>query len=220
MDAYRAEVRRVKRLYDGKMAVLCGLELDSFAPPDFDLSGLDYLIGSAHEVRGGDGAEYIIDGTADRLSLAAAKGFGGSFYRLYAAYYEQFVGFLLRKKPDVVGHFDLITKFNEKHCVFDDECEKYRNTALSALDAVLEAGLVIELNTGAIARGHRTAPYPARFLLKRILQKKRSVIITTDAHSAEKLLFWADKAEEYLREIGFKSVLELGSSGFYERPLQ
>lgn len=220
MDAYRSEVRRVGEMYEGRMDVLCGLELDSFASPDLDVSGLDYVIGSAHEVRGDDGSQYIIDGAPDRMKQAAERCFGGSFRRLCAAYYAQFADFIRRRKPDIVGHFDLIAKYNQKHGFFDEDAAEYKNAALAALDAVLESGSVIELNTGAMARGHRTTPFPARFLLERILQKKRSVIITTDAHRVENLLFWAAEAEEYLSGIGFKSVLELGKDGFYERALR
>lgn len=219
MGQYRSEAHRVKKLFEGKLAILCGIELDSCAPESFDLSGLDYIIGSAHEVKGDDGVVYIIDGTHERLVQAADYGFDGSIERLYTAYYDQFVTFLEKKKPTIVGHFDLITKFNEKHRIFDDNSSKYKDVAISMLDRVLKHDMVIELNVGAIARGYRTLPYPAGFLLERILQKNGRVIITTDAHSKATLTHWTSEAEQYLQAIGFKTVLELGVNGFYERKL-
>ncbi len=219
MPEYRAEALRIKKLYEGKLCILCGIELDSFAPDDFDLSALDYVIGSAHEVLGDDGNEYIVDGTYDRLIDAANYGFGGSFSKLYTAYYNQLVSFLERKKVDIVGHFDLITKFNEKHEIFDDHNKEYIEVSTEMIDRVLALDNVIELNTGAIARGHKTLPYPANHLLKRILEKNGRVIITTDAHSKNTLTHWANEAEAYLKECGFKTVWELGKDGFYERIL-
>lgn len=219
MPAYRAEAKRVADMYSGKLNVLCGIELDSCAPADFDLSGLDYVIGSAHEVLGEDGKEYIIDGSHDRLIEAAEKGFSSDYKRLYTAYYTQFVKFLSEKKPDIVGHFDLITKFNEQHSIFDDKSVDYKDVAIDMIDSVLALDCIIEVNTGAIARGHRSLPYPAAFLLERINQKNGKVIITTDAHSASTLVHWATEAENYLKTFGFSYVYELGANGFYERKL-
>lgn len=219
MPAYRSEAERVRRLFDGEPDVLCGIELDNFTHDEFDLSGLDYVICSVHGVFDTDGRKHVIDGSPKRLLQAVDEGFGGSFKRLYTAYYEQYVAFINKKKPDIAGHFDLITKYNEKFSFFDDRSDGYKELALSALDAVLDTDAVLELNTGAIARGHRSLPYPADFLLERILQRNGKVIITTDAHSADKLIYWAAEAEDYLKAIGFKDVYELGRNGFYGRRL-
>lgn len=219
MAEYITEAKRVKSLYCGKMDVLCGLEVDSLTTTVKCSESLDYTIGSAHSVRGEDGVDYIVDESAERLKMAANMGFGGSFIKLCAAYFSQFSAFVFKTRPDIVGHFDLVTKFNEKGNFFYDSCPVYTNASLLALDTVLESGAVIEVNTGAISRGYRTAPYPAVPLLKRIWEKKGRVIITTDAHAADTITAYTEEAEELLRSVGFTSVCELSAHGFYERGL-
>lgn len=218
LQGYFDAIAIEKRRYDGKMGVLCGIELDSFSNKVL-LDNFDYTIGSAHAVKGHDGKYYIIDGSAESFVEAAQKGFCGSFEELYQAYYEQYSSFILNFKPDIAGHFDLITKFNGANQFFDEKSALYLQSALDALDSVLSKDVVVEVNTGGMNRGYRNMPYPADFLLKRILEKKGRVIITSDAHSVEQLVLNTNSAEKLLKQIGFTEVTELSEKGFYERRL-
>ena len=56
-----------------------------------------------------------------------------------------------------------------------------------------------EVNTGAIARGHREAPYPAAPLLAYILRSGGKVILTGDAHRPENLCYQFEKWEAYVK---------------------
>lgn len=216
---YLHEAGRLKRKYDGKIEVMCGIELDSFSENIDTYKELNYIIASAHALKDNNGRYYIVDGSEKRFENAAKEGFDGSFYALCEAYYKQFSDFVGYIKPQIIGHFDLITKYNEKREYFDSEDSEYLDSAFTALDIVLGTDALIEVNTGAIARGHRTTPYPSVPVLKRVLEKNGKVIITTDAHCTEKMLYWVNEAEELLISIGFTSVCELGASGFYERKL-
>lgn len=219
MAEYVEEIQRLKTVYQGKMDVLCGLELDAITVKIPESERLDYIIGSLHSVRGNGDAYYCVDGNIKRFEENIKVGFDASFEKMYEAYYEQFAEFICNACPDIAGHFDLVTKYNERYGYFDAESPRYKIAALTALDVALEQGTVIEVNTGAMTRGYRTKPYPAEFLLKRILERNGRVIITTDTHSASTLTSYADEAEEYLRSAGFSSVWELGNKGFYERAL-
>ena len=218
LPAYIAQIRRLQHACAGRLEVLCGIELDPDAPPT-DLSPFDYVIGSCHSVQGADGRIYVVDGTPENLADAIEQGFGGDALACAAAYYDRLTRFVLALKPTIVGHFDLITKFCEKQPPFDAESAAYREIACAALDRVLEAGLVFEVNTGAMARGWRTSPYPADFLLERIAQAGGRVTLTADAHAKEQLTFGFDEALERIRRAGFAQIWTLTGEGFVPMPL-
>ena len=134
------------------------------------------------------------------------------YYRLLAETPE-------RTGCDILGHFDLVTKFNEGNRFFDPESPRLRALALEALEALASRDVIFEVNTGAISRGWRSAPYPAAFLLKEMRRRKARVCITGDSHAADALLTGFGQAKALLEDCGFSSCWYLTEQGFQEGPL-
>lgn len=216
---YYAEAKRVQQKYKGKMDVMIGLEMDDAMPSDLPLNKLDYVIGSSHSTVGLDRVCYPIDGSPEALHRAVENGFNNDFKILVQRYYEQYLAFEKKYHPDIIGHFDLLCKYNSKGEFFDENSSWYKDMSLDYLDEFLKLNIVFEMNTGAISRGYLSRPYPDSFLLKRILEKQGRVIITTDTHSADTLQAYYKESEDILRNLGFKSVCELTPNGFIERNL-
>ena len=76
--------------------------------------------------------------------------------------------------------------------------------------------MVVELNTGAISRGYRTAPYPSIPLLRHLKDLNGKIIVTSDCHNKAHLTCWYDEAAELLKSCGFRSVMQLRKHGFEE----
>ena len=91
---------------------------------------------------------------------------------------------------------------------------QYRAAALEALAALLERDVIFEINTGAISRGYRAAPYPALFLLEAIRQKGGRVCITSDSHSEGTVAFAFRQAGELALACGFRETWALTETGF------
>ena len=130
------------------------------------------------------------------------KYFQNDPYSYVEAYYDEVGRIYEKTKCDIIGHFDLITKFIERDQLFDTTHPRYLKARDKALDALLSTPALFEVNTGAISRGYRTAPYPEASILERIREAKKPVVINSDSHSKESVLFGIDEARRMLEKMG------------------
>ncbi len=193
---YKECINSLKAKYNGKINILCGIEQDLFSNEPTD--DFDFVIGSAHYINVGN--EYFaVDESPDILKFVAERYFSGDMYSLVEKYYENVAAIPERISPTVIGHFDLITKFIEKEPLFDTSCERYKIAAKKAADALLAYSIPFEINTGAISRGYRTTPYPARNIYDYLKSKGAKFILSSDSHSKENILFgFEDVMADYL----------------------
>lgn len=214
IDKYIDELDKLKKEYKGRINIYKGFEYDSRNSfghnPAID-PRLDYSIGSVHFFYD-KGNYFFIDWSLDRQNKALE--YFGSFKAMTLNYYEEVVRFSYTSPYDIVGHFDLITKFIEKGGYNPNNDDWYIDMAIEALDATLTTDKLIEVNTGAIARGYRTSPYPAVFLLKRLKEKNAKLILTSDCHNKDYLDCYFNEAEDMLKSIGIKDLYKLTDNGF------
>ena len=199
---YKAEIKRLKEKFAGRITILTGLELDLHS--ELPLDGLDYIISSTHFVKK-DGQYLPVDESADRIIKDTDEHYGGDILAYTRDFYEQ-VSRLGDNGPAVIGHFDLVTKFNEGGRLFDESDPRYLTPAIEALEVLAAKDMVFEINTGAIYRGSRITPYPAEPLLRRIKELGGRVILSGDCHCADALCFKFDEARQIAADVGFTEI--------------
>ena len=229
---YIDEINSLKLKYQDSIRVLLGIELDYYA--DTDLSPYDYTIGSVHYLfndpkdaeREGIVKFYDwvdVDSDPGDLKLFANNNATGLDHAA-RLYYRTAADIVRKTNCDIIGHFDLITKFNELRqedvpsvcridtadpdyikawkdaadSIFEDCRDRYKKGFRNRLETLglLEVGdrPVFEINTGAISRGYRTSPYPASDQIEYIRDSGGLLILSSDSHSASTIC-WA--FEEY-----------------------
>ena len=216
LTEYRDELLRLREAYAGRMEVLLGIEQDSLSPQSVP-EWADYWIGSVHNLRRPEGFASV-DYSPEKLEKDCRTMFRGDFLAMVEAYFGD-VAAMAARKPTILGHIDLIAKFNEDGYFFDEADPGYRAAALGALHGADPKETLLEINTGAMSRGYRSAPYPALFLLREWRAMGGKIILTVDAHSAETVVFGYDQAAELARAAGFRRSTLLTAAGREERPL-
>ena len=194
-DPYRKEIERLKRKYEGILEVRCGLERDYYSE---SLETYDYVIGSVHWIRMEDGHLLSVDWTAEKLEKDCEKYFGGDWYALAERFFQLEADVVRKTRCDIIGHFDLVTKFNEQRGWFDPAHPRYRAAWQQAADALLRTGKPFEVNTGAISRGYRTDAYPCREIRTYLRERGAKLILSSDAHQKEDIAF---EFERFAQEI-------------------
>lgn len=204
---YRAEINRLKQKYAGQIDIYCGLEMDYFS--EADTNGFDFLIGSVHYVKK-NGAFLSVDGCAFQENVHC--GYHGEYYAFAEDYFALVSRVAEKTKADIIGHFDLITKFNEGEKLFSESNPRYEKAWDAALRALIPSGKPFEINTGAMQRGYRSAPYPAVPILKKIQEYGGKIIISSDCHQADAVDFAFDTAIEFAKKSGFQSAYTLAGA--------
>lgn len=211
-DGYIKEINRLKKEYSYKIDVYLGVEEDAFDP--VKRSNFDYIIGSCHYIKV-DGKYYPVDSNPNCFDKCLEV-CGNDPIKLAHVYYAPFCEYIRKRKPDIVGHFDLITKFDEQKRELLG-CGEYLALSEKYLNSILDVGSLIEVNTGAMARGYRLDPYPYENLLYIINKKNVGIVLSSDSHSVDTLTFAFDKAIKYLKELGFRYVYALDSGNFIKK---
>ena len=211
-EAYVREIHRLKAAYRGQIRILCGIEADWPCP--LDLKPYDYVIGSVHFVPTPHGGRLAVDDTPEILLNGIRDEFGGSAERFVRAYFKTEREMILAGSFTILGHPDLVRKFNAKTPYFDETAAWYNEELAQTADAIKKSGKRVEINTGAISRGWMDDAYPSAAF--RALLRARGVrfILSSDAHAANALDCAFDRFKADISRgasIGGTRIADLGA---------
>jgi len=210
-EEYKREIQELKHKYEADLDIFLGLEADAYS--EVDLSGYDYLIGSIHYLPIGD-EKVGFDRSAEEVERVIREYFGGDGMAYAKEYYRNLATLPEYGSFDIIGHFDLITKHSENRQFFDEDAKEYRSAVIEAAEALAGKIPYFEVNTGAIARGYRTTPYPSLYVMKELKRLGFGAVISSDCHNAAYLDCGFDLAADMLRECGYKEHYVLTKQGF------
>ena len=212
--AYYREIRDLQQKYRGRIDILRGIELDILYPKDC-LSDAEYWIGSTHFLDVDSPRPMSVDDTPAIMQELCRVYFGGDYYALSKAYYLLESEVYDRTGCTFVGHFDLVTCFNDQFGFLDEEDPRYRGPALEAMEYLSSCGVPFEINCGAVNRNRKKDFYPSAFLLKELKNFGGRILISSDAHDMRLLTGAFDRAVQTAKACGFThtNIIEHDSAG-------
>ena len=209
LDEYVEQVLEAKRRWQGKLPVFLGFEVDyikglrSAVDSDIKAVNPDYLIGSVHYVIPANGAEpFAVDDPPEKFTKGLNEGFGGDANALMNYYYDAVAEMTAIGGFEILGHADIIKKNCNDKKLWPSENETCRQEEIAR--AAAEAGITVEVNTGAINNGTLREVYPSLSFLRLFRKYEVPVIITADAHKAENVDGNYDTALQTLIYANFK----------------
>ncbi len=209
-DKYIAEINRLKKQYANEIQIYLGIEEDAFSW--CNRNDFEYIIGSSHYFHIGE-KYYPIDSNYDYFKKCLEV-FDYDIIHLANVYYQSFCDYIKRRKPDIIGHFDLITKFDKIDIERFFNNEDYNRLAEKYAKEAAKYGCIFELNTGVISRGYRDFPHPSENLLYVIKENGGMVTLSSDCHDIKNLDAKFDETKKQLRDIGFDYIYVLYNNEF------
>ena len=206
---YAEEINALKEKYSGQIEIFLGLERDYFSDIESDID-FDFIIGSVHYIS----PEICVDNGAGSQMQTVDKFFSGDYYAFAEDYYSVVAGVAEKTGADIIGHFDLVTKYNAGGAQFDEAHPRYISAALGAMDEILKSCKLFEVNTGIVYRKIKTEQYPSVFLLKELQKRGGEVIISSDSHDAESICHGFAEMRKLLKACGFRYIKRLTKGGF------
>ena len=178
-----------------KVKLYLGIERDYFSPEnEFKY---DYVIGSVHSIL--KNGEYIdVDHSEEIMEENIKRLYNGNYLEYIKDYYTLVKNIADKTKCDIIGHFDLVCKFNENNKYFDENSDDYKMIVLDAAETIANKCEFVEINTGAMHRGYRTRQYPDNFIIEYFKNKNVKLILSSDSHSAETLCYQFENIKKYI----------------------
>lgn len=204
-DTYLQETARLREAYADRIKIRIGSEFDYLGPDNFyhplneaRRFGLDYCLASVHIVDG-----VIVDYSPEHL-LAGLGRFTGGIDSVYERYYETLLEMVSNGCCTIVGHLDLVKKFNS---LSDFTTERDHGRLVNEiLDRIAENGLVLEINTSGWDRPCREQ-YPGFGILERAVARGIHLTLGSDAHAPEEVGRHFAQVREFLERLGVTQLV-------------
>ncbi len=183
---YFETLTALKEKYKDNIKIYIGIEQDANAVPVS--YPYDYIIGSVHGIW--KGKDYLdVDLSPLQVRENVEKYYGGDPYTYVEEYYSLVADIYETTKCDIIGHFDLVTKFLDRDNLFSEEHPRYIAARDKALAVLLKTPAVFEINTGGIYRGYRKVTYPNMEMIEKIAESGKPFVINADSHNSESVDF-------------------------------
>lgn len=210
LDDYLIEVSQLRLKYWNELKIYKSLEIDYISGklgPSTYASKLDYTIGSVHFIgQYPNGNYWGIDISKEDFEKGLADLFNNDIKKLVEVYYATIREMLEKDKPDVLGHWDIVKKFNRGDVYFSENEEWYKLEVRKTMHAIAQSGVIVEVNLRGMITNKTEEPFPSYWILAEMQKLKIPITISADAHLPYELTKCQDDIRQKLKSIGYEKI--------------
>jgi histidinol-phosphatase (PHP family) len=193
----------LRERYADQIEILVGFETERLPPADWAermrairrSAAFEYMVGSVHDVDG-----CFVDFKPE-LNRELAERLGGVEV-LQIRYFEAVADLVATLKPEVVGHIDLVRKFDGPGARF---APRVQASITHALEVVREHAGVLDVNCGAERRG-LSPVYPLPEILAQACAMGIGVTLGDDGHGAHDVGVGLPLCMRAIADAGYREV--------------
>lgn len=201
--AYAERAFALREHYADRIEILVGFETERLPPDDWATrmkqlrraAPFEYIVGSVHDIDG----SYV--DYKPELTAELAQRLGGTD-ALHSRYFDAVTDSVQTLRPEVVGHIDLVRKFDGPNAAFGPAVRPHIE---AALEAVRACGGVLDVNCGAHRRG-LSPVYPLPEILMRAREMGIGVTLGDDGHGAHDVGVGLDACMRAIAAAGYKEL--------------
>ena len=211
LSTYVTEINRLKEKYQGQIEILCGFEADYLpplsSPPQgpYRALGADYLIGSTHYVIADTGC-FTVDDSAKNVAEGIEIHFKGDGKKVVQTYFAAQREMIAKGGFEILGHADVIRRRNGELKFFDEEAQWYKDELQETARVISQSEVIVEINTGGMARKNTTTPYPSPYFLSLLAKAGVPITINSDVHNAGYLDYAFAEARKVAWDAGYREA--------------
>ncbi|MEM5777007.1 MAG: histidinol-phosphatase HisJ family protein [Candidatus Aenigmatarchaeota archaeon] len=194
IDVYLSRILKLKS--ENELSIKAGIEMD-FNPEKIKQTiqflkkyKFDYVIGSIHYIK-----NWCID---DEMELGKWK--QKDIDGVYKKYYNLVQQMAKTKIFDIVGHLDVVKKFNLK------PKKDISDILDETIQTISESKMCIEINTSGLRKPCKET-YPEEKIVKMCFEKGIKITLGSDSHMPDELSADFDKTIKMLKNIGYEKIV-------------
>lgn len=208
VDDYLKTINSLKIEFKDQITIYTGMEIDYYPDENrfdtFKKYNLDYSIGSVHMLKPAGHVKYYSVDESEAVFTDVLNKVFGTIEAFTREYYKIVRALIIQGGFDILGHIDLIKKFNKGNKFFLESEPWYIEEVINTLDTLKGRDIIVEMNTGALSRGIQDTPYPSEWILEECFKRDIKICLNSDVHAANNIECYFDESLEIIKRCGYK----------------
>ncbi len=225
LTSYVQEVNKFKSIFEKKIEIFCGLEIDYIPTLHNEVLALiqsvplDFTIGAIHFMDPmPDGQFWTIEADSELFLQGLRKRYDDDVKQLVAAYFRNTRDMIRALKPSMIAHIDKLKMQHSPQCPILGDEPFFNEQLMETLRVAAQEGCIVEINTRGTYQGRNAQLFPNPSVLGEMHRMGIPVCVNSDAHGPDELTRNFRSSYDLLLKAGYETVRVLTKGKWVDIP--